>query len=129
MSHTCTTPVSPHVATKDGRVGHERMRFTAPWWQIFLHLDNRSVHRRHPALVPLGIRFAVIARVAVVVHLAFFRGGCLVAAPPGLLKPRQTHHREVVLVRDIRLSSRDCEERMRKGFAVVAHLVAHDVEG
>ena len=35
MSHTCTTPVSPHVATKDGRVGHERMRFTAPWWQIF----------------------------------------------------------------------------------------------
>mmetsp|Transcript_5668 Transcript_5668/g.23375 ORF Transcript_5668/g.23375 Transcript_5668/m.23375 type:complete len:282 (+) Transcript_5668:518-1363(+) len=35
MSQTCTTPVSPHVATKEGLLGQARMRFTAPWCAIF----------------------------------------------------------------------------------------------
>ena len=86
-----------------------------------LHLDDRPVDRGDPAVVVVGIR---LARVAVVVHV----GGGLVH-PSGLLEPGQTHHREVVLVRDVSLGAGDCEERVGKPLSRVPQLVAQDVEG
>ena len=86
-----------------------------------LHLDDRPVDRGDPAVFVVGIR---LARVAVVVHV----GSGLVHAS-GLLEPGQTHHREVVLVRDVSLGAGDCEERVGKPLSRVAQLVAQDVEG